>query len=255
MGYDVVFVGTGAGSPKFMGIPGEAFNGVFSANEFLTRVNLMRGYQQPIYDTPVGLGRRVAVIGAGNTAMDAARVSLRMGAEQVSIVYRRSQRESPARVEELHHAMEEGIEFHWLTVPVEIQGNSSGWVTGMRCQRMELGEPDSSGRRRPVPVADSEFDMPIDTVIYALGTSANPIIAQTTPGLKINKWGYIEVDEHTGMSSIPGVFAGGDIVTGAATVILAMGAGRRAAQGMLEYLRLRQPPQAQASGAQAKQAV
>ncbi|MFB3777306.1 MAG: NADPH-dependent glutamate synthase [Bryobacteraceae bacterium] len=238
MGYHVVFIGTGAGSPKFMGIPGEAFNGVFSANEFLTRVNLMRGYQQPIYDTPVGMGRRVAVIGAGNTAMDAARVSLRMGAEKVSIVYRRSQRESPARVEELHHAMEEGIEFHWLTVPVEIQGNSSGWVTGMRCQKMELGEPDSSGRRRPVPVPGSEFDMPIDTVIYALGTSANPIIAQTTPGLKINKWGYIEVDEKTGMSSIPGVFAGGDIVTGAATVILAMGAGRRAAKGMLEYLGL-----------------
>ncbi len=253
MGYDVVFVGTGAGSPKFMGISGEAFNGVFSANEFLTRVNLMRGYQQPLYDTPVGMGRRVAVIGAGNTAMDAARVSLRMGAEQVSIVYRRSQRESPARVEELHHAMEEGIVFHWLTVPVEIQGNSSGWVTGMRCQKMELGEPDSSGRRRPVPVSGSEFDMPIDTVIYALGTSANPIIAQTTPRLKINKWGYIEVDEQTGMSSIPGVFAGGDIVTGAATVILAMGAGRRAAQGMLEYLGLERPPQAQAPGTQAKQ--
>ena len=238
MGYDVVFVGTGAGSPKFMGIPGESFNGVFSANEFLTRVNLMRGYQQPIYDTPVGMGRRVAVIGAGNTAMDAARVSLRMGAERVSIVYRRTERESPARVEELHHAMEEGVEFHWLTAPVEIQGNASGWVTGMRCQKMELGEPDSSGRRRPVPMPGSEFDMPIDTVIYALGTSANPIIAQTTPGLKINKWGYIEIDEQTGMSSIPGVFAGGDIVTGAATVILAMGAGRRAAKSMLEYLGL-----------------
>lgn len=235
-GYDTVFIATGAGSPKFMGIPGEAFNGVFSANEFLTRVNLMRGYQQKLYDTPVGMGHSVAVIGAGNTAMDAARVALRMGAEQVKIVYRRSRRESPARVEELEHAMEEGVEFHWLTTPVEIMGSSEGWVTGMRCQKMELGEPDSSGRRRPVPVEGSEFDMAVDTVIYALGTSANPIISQTTPGLKINKYGYIDVDEATGMSSLPGVFAGGDIVTGAATVILAMGAGRRAARGMLSYM-------------------
>jgi glutamate synthase (NADPH) small chain len=236
MGYDTVFVGTGAGSPKFAGIPGEAFNGVFSANEFLTRVNLMRGYQQPIYDTPVGMGRKVAVIGAGNTAMDSARVALRMGAEKVTVVYRRSRRESPARVEELEHAMEEGIEFQWLTAPVEIQGNDAGWVTGMICQRMELGEPDSSGRRRPVPVAGSEYLIDVDTVIYALGTTANPIIAQTTPGMKINKWGYIETDERTAMTSIPGVFAGGDIVTGAATVILAMGAGRKAAAGMLEYM-------------------
>ena len=166
----------------------------------------------------------------------AARVALRMGAEQVKIVYRRSRRESPARVEELEHAMEEGVEFHWLTTPVEIMGSSEGWVTGMRCQKMELGEPDSSGRRRPVPVEGSEFDMAVDTVIYALGTSANPIISQTTPGLKINKYGYIDVDEATNMSSLPGVFAGGDIVTGAATVILAMGAGRRAARGMLAYM-------------------
>jgi glutamate synthase (NADPH/NADH) small chain len=165
MGYGAVFVGTGAGSPKFMGIPGEAFNGVFSANEFLTRVNLMRGYQQPLYDTPVGMGKRVAVIGAGNTAMDAARVSLRMGAEKVSVVYRRSRRESPARAEELEHAIEEGIEFLWLNNPVEILGDASGWVTGMRVQKMELGEPDSSGRRRPVPVAGSEFEMDVDTVI------------------------------------------------------------------------------------------
>ena len=236
MGYHAAFVGTGAGSPKFAGIPGEAFNGVFSANEFLTRVNLMRGHRQPIYDTPVGMGRRVAVVGAGNTAMDSARVALRMGAEAVTVVYRRSRRESPARIEELEHAMEEGIHFEWLTNPVEIQGNDAGWVTGMICQKMELGEPDASGRRRPVPVAGSEFLIDVDTVIYALGTTANPIIAQTSPGLKTNKWGYIEIDERTGMTSIPGLFAGGDIVTGAATVILAMGAGKRAAQGMLEYM-------------------
>jgi homotetrameric NADPH-dependent glutamate synthase len=236
MGYDAVFVGTGAGSPKFMGIPGEAYNGVFSANEFLTRVNLMRGYQQPLYDTPVGMGKRVAVVGAGNTAMDAARVSLRMGAETVSVVYRRTRRESPARAEELEHAIEEGIEFLWLNNPVEILGDSSGWVTGMRVQKMELGEPDSSGRRRPIPVEGSEFLLDVDTAIYALGTTANPIIAQTTPGLKTNKWGYLEVDERTGMTSLAGVFAGGDIVTGAATVILAMGAGKRAARGMLEHM-------------------
>ena len=236
MGYDAAFVGTGAGSPKFAGIAGEAFNGVFSANEFLTRVNLMRGHRQPIYDTPVGMGRRVAVVGAGNTAMDSARVALRMGAEAVTVVYRRSRRESPARIEELEHAMEEGIHFEWLTNPVEIQGNDAGWVTGMICQKMELGEPDASGRRRPVAVAGSEFLIDVDTVIYALGTTANPIIAQTSPGLKTNKWGYIEIDERTGMTSIPGLFAGGDIVTGAATVILAMGAGKRAAQGMLEYM-------------------
>jgi glutamate synthase (NADPH/NADH) small chain len=236
MGYDSVFIATGAGSPKFMGIPGEAFNGVFSANEFLTRVNLMRGYKRPIYDTPVGMGKRVAVVGAGNTAMDAARVSLRMGAEQVSIVYRRSRKESPARAEELEHAIEEGIEFRWLTNPVEILGNDSGWVTALRCQQMELGEPDASGRRRPVPKPGSEFDLDVDTLIYALGTTANPIIAQTTPGLGTNQWGYISTDERSGMTSIPGVFAGGDIVTGAATVILAMGAGRRAARGMLEYM-------------------
>jgi homotetrameric NADPH-dependent glutamate synthase len=236
MGYQTAFVGTGAGSPKFAEIPGEAYNGVFSANEFLTRVNLMRGYRQPLYDTPVGMGRRVAVVGAGNTAMDACRVSLRMGAEEVTCVYRRTRRESPARIEELEHAIEEGVRFMWLTAPVEIMGDASGWVTGMRCQKMELGEPDASGRRRPVPVAGSEFPIDVDTVVYALGTTANPIIAQTTPGLKVNKWGYIEIDERTGMTSVPGVFAGGDIVTGAATVILAMGAGKRAARGMLEYM-------------------
>jgi len=240
MGYDAAFVGTGAGSPKFAGIPGEAFNGVFSANEFLTRVNLMRGHRQPIYDTPVGMGKRVAVIGAGNTAMDACRVAMRMGADSVTCVYRRSRRESPARAEELEHAIEEGIDFQWLTAPVEIVGNSAGWVTGMRVQKMELGEPDASGRRRPVPVEGSETLLDVDTVIYALGTTANPIIKQTTPGLTTNKWGYIDVDER-GMTSIPGLFAGGDIVTGAATVILAMGAGRRAAKGMLEYLGIHTP--------------
>ncbi len=241
MGYDAVFVGTGAGSPKFAGIPGEAFNGVFSANEFLTRVNLMRGHRQPLYDTPVGMGRRVAVVGAGNTAMDSCRVAKRMGAEKVTVVYRRSRRESPARIEELEHAIEEGIEFLWLTNPVEIVGDSSGWVTGMRVQKMELGEPDASGRRRPVAVEGSEFLLDVDTVVYALGTTANPIIAQTTPGLEVNKWGYIAVDERTNMTSIPGVFAGGDIVTGAATVILAMGAGRRAARGMLEFMGILTP--------------
>jgi glutamate synthase (NADPH/NADH) small chain len=240
-GYDTAFVGTGAGSPKFAEIPGEAFNGVFSANEFLTRVNLMRGYRQPIYDTPVGMGKRVAVVGAGNTAMDACRVSLRMGAESVTCVYRRSRRESPARAEELEHAIEEGVNFMWLTAPVEILGDSSGWVTGMRCQKMELGEPDASGRRRPVPSPGSEFLIDVDTVIYALGTTANPIIAQTTQGLKTNRWGYIEINEASGMTSVPGVFAGGDIVTGAATVILAMGAGKRAAKGMLEYMGILKP--------------
>ena len=235
-GYGAVFVGTGAGSPKFAGIPGEAFNGVFSANEFLTRVNLMRGHRQPLYDTPVGMGKRVAVVGAGNTAMDSCRVAKRMGAEKVTVVYRRSRRESPARIEELEHAIEEGIEFLWLTNPVEIVGDAAGWVTGMRVEKMALAEPDASGRRRPVPVPGSEYLLDVDTVIYALGTTANPIIAQTTPGLQVNQWGYIQIDGQTGMTSIPGVFAGGDIVTGAATVILAMGAGRRAARGMLEYM-------------------
>jgi homotetrameric NADPH-dependent glutamate synthase len=239
MGFDTVFVGTGAGSPKFMGIPGESFNGVVSANEILTRINLMQGFRQPLYDTPVGMGKRVAVIGAGNTAMDALRVSLRMGAEKVYLVYRRSVKESPARAEELHHALEEGVICKWLTNPVRILGNQAGWVTGMEVVEMELGEPDESGRRRPVPKAGSEYILDVDMVVCALGTTANPIIAQSTPGLKVNRWGYIEVDETTGMASVPGIFAGGDIVTGAATVILAMGAGRRAARGMLHYMGLR----------------
>jgi glutamate synthase (NADPH/NADH) small chain len=242
MGYDTVFVGSGAGSPKFQGIPGEALNGVVSANEFLTRVNLMQGFRQPLYDTPVGMGKRVAVIGAGNTAMDACRVALRMGAEKVYLVYRRSIKESPARAEELHHAIEEGVECLWLTNPTRIFGNSAGWVTGMEVISMDLGEPDESGRRRPIPRKGSEHLLDVDMVVSALGTSANPIIAQSTPGLKINKWGYIEVDPVTQMSSVPGVFAGGDIVRGAATVILAMGDGRRAAKGMLHYMGLGPAP-------------
>jgi glutamate synthase (NADPH) small chain len=241
-GYDTVFIATGAGSPKFMGIPGEAYNGVVSANEILTRINLMQGFRQPLYDTPVGMGKRVAVIGAGNTAMDAMRVSMRMGAEKVYLVYRRSIKESPARAEELHHAIEEGIIAKWLTNPVRILGNESGWVTGMEVIEMELGEPDASGRRSPAPKKGTEHVLDVDMVVYALGTSANPIIAQSTPGLKINRWGYIEIDETTGMSSVPGVFAGGDIVTGAATVILAMGAGRRAGRGMLQYMGLAKAP-------------
>lgn len=236
MGYDAVFIGTGAGSPKFMNIPGESLNGVFSANEFLTRVNLMRGNEKPLYDTPVGMGRKVAVVGAGNTAMDSARVALRIGAEEVSIVYRRSQKESPARAEELHHAMQEGVRFHWLTNPVRILGNEAGWARGLECIEMELGEPDASGRRRPVPKPGTERVLDVDTVVTALGTTANPILAQTTPGLRINTWGYIDIDAATCETSLPGVFAGGDIVTGSATVILAMGAGRKAAAGILRHL-------------------
>lgn len=235
-GFDAVFIATGAGSPKFMGIPGEAYNGVVSANELLTRINLMQGFRQPLYDTPVGMGKRIAVIGAGNTAMDAMRVSLRMGAEKVYLVYRRSIKESPARAEELHHAIEEGIICKWLTNPVRILGNDEGWVTGMEVVEMELGAPDASGRRSPVLKKGTEYVIDADMVVYALGTTANPIMAQSTPGLMVNRWGYIEIDEKTGMSSVPGVFAGGDIVTGSATVILAMGAGRRAARGMLEYM-------------------
>jgi len=236
MGCHSVFIATGAGSPRFQGIPGESLNGVFSANEFLTRVNLMQGHRQPLYDTPVGMGRRVAVVGAGNTAMDAARVALRMGAEAVTVVYRRTRTESPARSEELEHAIQEGVVFMWLTNPVAILAHDNGWVRAMTCVRMELGEPDESGRRRPITVQGSEFDLDVDTVIYALGTRSNPIVSQTTPGLKTTGKGYIVVDESTGRTSVPGVYAGGDIVTGSATVILAMGAGRRAARAMLEFM-------------------
>lgn len=232
--FSAVFIGTGAGLPKFMGLPGEALNGVMSANEFLTRVNLMHGYEKA--DTPVGMGKRVAVIGAGNTALDTARTAVRLGAEEVSVIYRRTEKESPARVEELRHAKEEGIIFRWLTNPVRFFGDDEGFVRDIECVQMELGEPDESGRRSPHAVSGSEFRLPVDTVVYALGTVANPIIGRSTPHLKLNKAGYIDVDPENQMTSIPGVFAGGDIVTGAATVILALGAGRRAAKGILKYL-------------------
>lgn len=237
MGFDAVFIGTGAGYPTMLGIPGDSLNGVLSANELLTRCNLMRAREFPNYDTPLTIGRRVAVIGAGNTAMDAMRVSLRLGAEKVYCVYRRSRAECPARAEEVHHAEQEGVEFHWLTAPVEILGDGEGGVRSMRCIRMELGEPDDSGRRRPVPVADSEYDFETDLVVFAIGTNANPIIGQTSK-LKLNKRGYIETDDNLA-TSMAGVFAGGDIVTGAATVIEAMGAGRRAARSMKAYLKIR----------------
>jgi glutamate synthase (NADPH/NADH) small chain len=236
MGFDAVFIGTGAGTPRFMNIPGEFLNGVLSANELLTRCNLMHAGEFPEFDTPLHLGHRIAVIGAGNTAMDAMRVSLRQGAEKVYCVYRRSIDESPARREEVEHAMEEGVEFHWQSAPLEILGDANGNVRGMRCIRFELGEPDSSGRRRPVPVEGSEYEFEADTVIYAIGTSANPIIGQTS-GLELNKWGFIAVDEQLA-TSIAGVYAGGDIVTGGATVILAMGAGRKAARAMKQYLQI-----------------
>ncbi len=237
MGYDAVFVGVGAGYPTMLGIPGDSLNGVLSANELLTRCNLMRAKEFPNFDTPQPIGKRVAVVGAGNTAMDAMRVSIRLGAEKVYCIYRRSHKEAPARAEEIHHAGEEGVEFHWLTNPVAILDDGSGNVMGMRCVRMELGEPDASGRRRPVPVPGSEFDFECDLVVYAIGTNANPIMGQTSR-LRLNKWGYIDTDENLA-TSLAGVFAGGDIVTGAATVIEAMGAGRRAAASMKAYLGIR----------------
>jgi glutamate synthase (NADPH/NADH) small chain len=235
-GYDAIFLGTGAGAPNFMRIPGMNLVTVFSANEFLTRVNLMKAYEFPEYDTPFRIGNRVAVIGGGNVAMDAARTSLRLGAEHVKIVYRRSREELPARLEEVHHAEEEGVEFRLLTNPTEIIGNEKGEVIGMQCIKMELGEPDESGRRRPIPIEGSEFIVDVDMVVVAIGNSPNPIIPQTTPGLEVSKWGTIIIDEESGMTSLPGVFAGGDIVTGAATVISAMGAGKRAARGIHRYL-------------------
>lgn len=236
-GFDAVFIGTGAGLPRFQGIPGENFNGVYSANEFLTRCNLMKAYKFPEYATPIRVGKRVAVVGGGNVAMDAARTALRLGAEKVTIVYRRSAAEIPARAEEVGHAREEGIEFQLLTNPVEVLGDENGWVKGLKCIRMELGEPDASGRRRPLPVEGSEFELPMDTVIIAIGTGPNPIIAHATKGLETTKRGNIMADEETGMTSKEGVFAGGDIVTGAATVILAMGAGRKAAAAIDAYLK------------------
>ena len=242
MGFDAVFIGTGAGYPSMLGVPGDFLNGVLSANELLTRCNLMRAREFPDYDTPIPLGRKVAVIGAGNTAMDAMRVCLRLGAGKVTCIYRRSRAECPARAEEVHHAEQEGVEFHWLSTPVAILDDGKGGVRGMRCIRMELGEPDHSGRRRPMPVKGSEFDFEADQVVYAIGTNANPIIGQTSR-LRLNKRGYIETGEDLA-TSIAGVYAGGDIVTGAATVIEAMGAGRKAARSMKAYLGLRDPGEA-----------
>ena len=232
--FDAVFIGSGAGLPRFMGIPGENANGVFSANEFLTRNNLMKAFKDE-YDTPIKVGQKVAVVGGGNVAMDAARTALRLGAE-VHIVYRRSEAELPARVEEVHHAKEEGIIFNLLTNPVEILEDEKGWVKGMKCIKMELGEPDQSGRRRPVEIEGSEYIMDVDTVIMSLGTSPNPLISSTTKGLETNKRKCIVAEEETGLTTREGVYAGGDAVTGAATVILAMGAGKQAANAIDEYL-------------------
>jgi glutamate synthase (NADPH) small chain len=229
MGYSAVFIGTGAGLPTFMGIPGENLNGVYSANEFLTRVNLMHANDFPNADTPVMVGKRVAVIGAGNTAMDTVRTALRVGAEKGLIVYRRSDKEMTARVEEHHHAIEEGVEFHWLTNPVEVLGDEDGWVTGLKCVRMQLGEPDASGRARPIPIEGSEFVMPVDNVVLSIGNKPNPLLLQTTKGLESNKWGCLVVRDKSSETSRDHVFAGGDAVTGAATVILAAGAGKDAA--------------------------
>ena len=237
-GFDAVFVGTGAGLPQFMGIPGEHLNGVYSANEFLTRINLMHAYEFPRYDEPMVdlAGKNVAVIGGGNTALDAIRSALRLGAGKAFVLYRRSEAEMPARAEEVKHAQQEGIDFQVLTAPVEFLSDQQGWLRAARCVRMELGEPDASGRRRPVPIPGSEFDLPLSVAVMAIGTSANPIVQSTTPGLQTNKRGYIEANPDSQRTSRPGVFAGGDIVTGSATVILAMGAGRRAAKSIHEYL-------------------
>lgn len=236
-GFDAAFIGTGAGLPWFMGVPGENLNGVYSANEFLTRANLMKAYRFPEYDTPIKIGKRVAVIGGGNVAMDGARVSKRLGAEEVHLVYRRSMEEIPARAEEVENAKEEGIIFDLLTLPVKVIGDENGWVKAMEVQKMSLGEPDASGRRRPVPIPGSEYIMDTDVVVVAIGTSANPLLLSTMPELKLNKRGYIETDPETGATSMKGVYAGGDIVTGSATVISAMGAGKHAAAAIDKYLK------------------
>jgi glutamate synthase (NADPH) small chain len=233
--FDACFIGTGAGLPRFMNIEGENLNGVYSANEFLTRTNLMKAYTFPEYDTPILKGSRVAVVGGGNVAMDAVRTAARLGAKEASIIYRRSEAEMPARKEEVHHAKEEGVRFEMLTSPKRILGEN-GWVTGIECIRMELSEPDESGRRRPVPVKDSEFQIPLDVVIIAVGTGANPLIPQSAGDLAVNKTGYIIADEETGLTNRKGLYAGGDIVTGSATVISAMGAGRKAAKAIHEYV-------------------
>jgi glutamate synthase (NADPH/NADH) small chain len=234
--YDAIFLATGAGLPIMIHMPGENFNGVYSANELLTRTNLMKGYLFPEWDTPVKVGDKVAVIGAGNVAMDSARCSLRLGADEVHIVYRRSRDEAPAREEEIENAEAEGILFDFLTNPVEIYGDEDGWVTGMRCVRMELGEPDESGRPRPIPIEGSEFDMDVDTVVMAIGTRPNPLVFTDAEDLERTRWGTVVADEETGRTKVKRVWAGGDIVTGAATVISAMGAGRIAAEDMHQYL-------------------
>jgi len=236
-GYDAIFVGTGAGLPYFMNIPGENLNGVYSANEFLTRSNLMKAYQFPDYITPISIGAKVAVIGGGNVAMDAARSALRLGAKESYIVYRRTDKEMPARREEVEHAHEEGVQFKYLTSPVAIVGDEQGWVKGMNCLQYELGEPDASGRRSPVAIKGSEYFMPMDTVIMAIGQGPNPLVPETTPDMETNRWGNIIADEASGRTTKTAVFAGGDIVTGAATVILAMGAGKKAARAIDQYLK------------------
>ncbi len=236
-GFDAVFLGTGAGLPMFMSIPGETLNGVYSANEFLTRTNLMKAYLFPDWDTPIKIGKKVAVIGSGNVAMDSVRCSLRLGADQAMIVYRRSEAEMPARKEELEHAKEEGVIFHTLCSPVRILGNDEGWVTGLECVRMELGEPDASGRRRPIPIKGSEFTLECDTVVMALGTTPNPLVSQTTTGLEVDKHGCLVTRDESGLTTRDLVWAGGDAVTGAATVILAMGAGKKAAAAIDTALR------------------
>ena len=242
LGFEAVFIATGAGLPHFPKIPGINLIGVFSANEYLTRSNLMKAYRFPESDTPAIRSRNVAVIGGGNTAMDSVRTALRLGAENAYLVYRRTRTEMPARHEEIEHAEEEGVQIIMLAAPTEIHGDEQSRVRSMRCIRMELGEPDASGRRRPVEKAGSEFDLEVDTVVFAVGQGANPLIRSTTPDLPVNKWGNIIVDPQTGMTSKPGVFAGGDIVTGGATVISAMGAGRRAARAIDTYLRAKRSP-------------
>jgi glutamate synthase (NADPH/NADH) small chain len=235
-GFDAVFIANGAGLPVFQGIPGENLKGVYSANEYLTRVNLMGAFEFPKRSTPVIQAKAVAVVGGGNTAMDAVRTARRLGADPATLVYRRSRQEMPARVEEIKHAEEEGVTLELLVNPVEVLGDDEGWVRALRCVRMELGEPDSSGRRRPVPIEGSEFEVPCDVFIEAIGTRANPLLTQTTPELKVNKWGNLETDDN-GMTSVDGVFAGGDIVRGAATVILAMGDGKNTAAAIDAYLK------------------
>ena len=234
--HDAVFISVGAGLPRFLGIPGENLIGIYSANEYLTRSNLMKAYLFPEYDTPIVRGKDVCVLGAGNVAMDSARTALRLGAERVRIVYRRSREEMPARAEEIHHGEEEGVEFYLLTNPVEFIGDENGRVKAMECIKMELGEPDESGRRRPIPIEGSNFKLETDLVVIAVGAGANPLITSTTPGLEVNRWGYIIAEEETGKTKKPRVWAGGDIVTGQATVILAMGAGRIAANSIHQYL-------------------